>query len=73
MYILVLLNILLFDISFSINTKHLSKNNIKKSYQESYLCQVIKQRQKYHLIQYSNSKNKQPYKKLYIPESKNCR
>jgi hypothetical protein len=77
MYTIVPLIFLLFNISYAINTKQLSKPNLKKSYQESYLCQIIKQRQREHVIHYgnqiSNSKVNQPYKPLYIPESKNCR
>ena len=78
MFIVVLFSILLFEMSYAVNTKHLTKHNLTKhnlikSQRESYSCQIIKQRQREYLIQHSNSKHKQPYKPLYIPESKNCR
>lgn len=73
MFIIVLFSILLFDMSYAVNTKHLAKHNLIKLQRESYSCQIIKQRQREYLIQHSNSKHKQPYKPLYIPESKNCR
>jgi len=76
MLIIILLSILFFDTCYAINTKHLYNHKVIKQERESYLCQIIKQRQKQHLINYDNQKTnsryKQPYKPLYIPESKNC-
>lgn len=71
------LTFLLFVMTNAVNTKHLSRNNRNKRQQESHLCLVIKQRKREHLIKYNNqlgnSRHSQPYKPLYIPESKNCR
>jgi hypothetical protein len=73
-----LLSILFLHKYYAINTKYLSNHKYIKihSQRESYACQIIKQRQKQYLIEYNSqqkkSRYKQPYKPLYIPESKNC-
>jgi|LakMenEpi03Aug12_release.lakeMendotaPanAssembly.Ray.scaffolds.fasta_scaffold1473773_2 hypothetical protein len=47
----------------------LKSHNTRDLYRESYACQIIKSRQRQHLIEQTKSKT---YKPLYIPESKNC-
>jgi len=62
----------LFNTLYAVNTKHLVRHNIKNHIiQESHACRIIKQRKYENSVQCA--KSKQPCKRLYIPESKNCR